>query len=110
VHTESVDPRDAEWESRTPVYRVYFWHRQAPFRDISAEDMGWECDEYRLTGASDVHEVIAWAGERLPDGDRYELYLEQSDAGRLGIVRLAGIDPTDNTGDGSDGHARGRPI
>lgn len=79
---ESVDPRDTSWECPQPVYRVYFW---------SGPGLS---DEYRLVGASDVHEAIAWADERLPDGDQYLLYVEQSDAGRLGLVRLAGTEPT----------------
>ena len=43
--------------------------------------MGWYSDEYRLIDATDVHEVMAWANERLEDGDRYVLYVEQSKAG-----------------------------
>lgn len=84
-----------------PVYRVYFWHRPPPPPGVSVNQMGWSCHEYRLIDAVDVHEVIAWADERLPEGDHYVLYVEQSDGGRPGLVRLAGVDPTAPTdGDG----------
>jgi hypothetical protein len=57
------------------------------------EGIGWYSDEYRLIDATDVHEVMAWANERLGDGDRYVLYVEQSEAGRLGLVQLSGDPP-----------------
>ena len=93
MQTEGVDPRDTEWECDEPVYRVYFWHQPAPPPGIAAEQMGWHCDEHRLTGAADVHEVIEWADRRLPEGDHYVLYVEQSDRGMPGLVRLAGVEP-----------------
>lgn len=74
---------------------MYSWHRQDPPEGIPAAHMGWECREQRLTDATDVHEVIAWAEEQLPAGDRYVLYVEQSNAGSPGLVRLAGLDPTE---------------
>jgi hypothetical protein len=96
VRSDYVDPRDTEWENPDPVYRVYFWHRQAPPAGIRAESMGWQSEEHRLTEAADVHEVIAWAEQRLPSGDRYVLYVEQSDRGLPGLIRLAGTDPTED--------------
>ena len=95
VRTEGVDPRDTEWENPDPAYRVYFWHQPAPPPGIAAEAIMWHCDEHRLTGAADVHEVIAWAEQRLPAGANYVLYVEQSDRGLPGLIRLAGTDPTE---------------
>ena len=44
-----VDPRFIESEPPA-VYHVYFW-----------SDRRRRSDEYELTGASDVHEVLRWA-------------------------------------------------
>lgn len=97
MRADLVDPRDVEWEQPNPVYRVYFWHRPPPPAGIPAERVMWHCNEQRLTGAKDVHEVIAWAIEQLPAGDHYVLYVEHTDGGRRGLVRLAGVDPTEST-------------
>jgi hypothetical protein len=96
MRADLVDPRDITWEQADPVYRVYFWHRPPPPAGIPAERVMWHCNEQRLIGAQDVQEVIGWANERLPAGDRYVLYVEQTDGGRRGLVRLAGIDPTES--------------
>lgn len=95
VQAESVDPRDTSWDCAQPVYRVYFWRRSMPPPDSPVQGPGWYSDEYRLVDATDVHEVLAWGDERLEEGDRYVLYIEQSNAGRLGLVRLAGNDSGD---------------
>jgi hypothetical protein len=50
-----VDPRDETWEVELPRCRVYFWHAEA------------RSDEYELSGAEDVAEVIRWAES---DSDR----------------------------------------
>jgi hypothetical protein len=56
-----------------------------------------------VSEVEDVFEVIAWAtansgartGVIYPGADRtFALYLVVSDGGRLGTVRLAGVDPT----------------
>ncbi|MGN6131939.1 MAG: hypothetical protein ACTHOK_16475 [Nocardioidaceae bacterium] len=95
MRDDSVDPRDTEWECDNPAYRVYFWRQQTPPPGIPPEQMGWESHEHRLTDVTDVHQVIAWAEERLPTHERYVLYVEQSDAGSPGLVRLAGVGPTE---------------
>jgi len=43
-----------------------------------------------------VHEVIAWANSRVPVGDHYVLYVERTENGDTGLIRLAGTDPTEN--------------
>jgi hypothetical protein len=70
VRTDGVDPRDTRWEENDPVYRVYFWHRPPPPDGVPADSVMWHCDEQRLVGARDVHEVTAWAEARLPAGDQ----------------------------------------
>lgn len=85
-----IDPRDVTWELQNPAYRVSFW--AVPDRASY---------EWRITDATDVYEVIAWAeaerGERT-----YELFIEHVDRAsgsgermkELGLIRLAGDDPT----------------
>ena len=50
-----VDPRFIESEPPA-VYHVYFW-----------SDRRRRSDEYRLTGAFDVHEVLRWASARADE-------------------------------------------
>lgn len=44
-----------------PVYRVYFWHRPVAPIGVAQEHMMSHSDEYRLSGAVDVGEVLDWA-------------------------------------------------
>jgi hypothetical protein len=80
VEIVSVDPRDQSWEIDKPRYRVYFC------------DAATKSYEYEVSQADNVAEVMAWAeAER---GTRtYTLYACAERDG-LGLVRLAGIDPT----------------
>jgi hypothetical protein len=63
---------------------VYFWRR---------EGGGYQAEEFQLTGASDVREVLAWAEERA-DGRTFTVYALLRSRGELGLVQLAGVDPT----------------
>ena len=79
-----VDPRDAQWEDVHPVFRVYFW---------DGTD-AWSSDEYEVADA-DVAEVLAWARSQLPvKGTEFTVYLQRREADRVGLVLLAGRDPT----------------
>ncbi len=95
VIIEGVDPRDTEWEAEEPVYRVYFWHQQLAPLGIAQQHMGYVCDEHRLRGAADVMEVIAWAEATARPEQTFTLYVEHLQAGRPGLIHLAGSDPTD---------------
>lgn len=79
MQVTSVDPRDANWEVETPRYRVYFWTSDAA------------SSEYELTGG-DVQDVLEWA-ERHRGRRTYTLYACVDENG-MGLVRLAGVDPT----------------
>ena len=80
VEIVSVDRRDQSWEIDSPRYRVYFW-------DAAATSY-----EYEVSQADDVAEVMAWADAER--GTRtFTLYACVQHDG-LGLVRLAGIDPT----------------
>lgn len=94
VRTESEDPRDVTCEDERPVYRVYFWSRgQAP-AEVPPEMVGYYCRENRVLDAADVHEVIAWADRTAEPNETYTLYVEHQEAGRTGLIQLAGVDPT----------------
>lgn len=91
---EGVDPRDITWEDDRPVYRVYFWHQPpAPSGADQARAM-WHCDEYRLTEAADVEEVLGWARNTARSDQTFTLYVEHRDAHQSGLVRLVGADPS----------------
>jgi hypothetical protein len=94
VKIEPVDPRDVRWEQPSPAYRVYFWRRPPAPPGVLDEHVGWHCDERRITQAADVYEVLQWvsrnAAERI-----FTLYLETTAAGEVGLLRLAGMDPTE---------------
>lgn len=92
---EGVDPRDIEWEVEQPVYRVYFWHQPPAPPGVSQEHMGYHCDEHRLTGARDVHEVLRWANDTARPEQSFTLYVEHDNLDHeRGLIHLAGIDPT----------------
>lgn len=92
---ERADPCDVEWEVKQPVYRVYFWHQQPAPPGVPQEHMGYECDPHRLTGASDVHEVLRWASHTARPEQSFTLYVEHENGERgRWLSHLAGIDPT----------------
>lgn len=47
-----IDPRDISWEQDVAVYRVYF------------EDRTGATDEWRITGAANVSEVLTWQSSK----------------------------------------------
>ncbi|MGC4748744.1 hypothetical protein ACLQ28_24280 [Micromonospora sp. DT201] len=89
----TVDPRDQTWEIWQPKYRVHF------------HDKTGAAEEYEVEGV-DVSQVMAWAAERC-DGRTFVVYACVP-CGGLGLLRLAGIDPTErHLGPGSS-QAMGR--
>ena len=92
MKAQGIDPRDVKWESDNPTYRVYFWSHP----DNAS-------DEWRLTEAASMWEVIAWAEQRVGAQRSFQVFVETIDQLRgTGLVRLMGSDPT-ATGD-SSGH------
>ena len=59
----------------------------------------WRSQEWRLTGAADVHEVLAWASGPAGRGRRFELFVEAKSSGGPGLLRLAGTSPADSGSD-----------
>ena len=95
MNIDSVDPRDIEWELDRPVYRVYFWHQPPAPLGIQKSQMAYHSDERRVSGAEDVHEVLTWAAETARPEQTFTVYIELMDDGSPGLIRLAGIDPTE---------------
>lgn len=79
IEAAQVDPRDTAWEVAGPAYRVYFY------------DSDQAADEWRLTGASSVKEILDWA-DGSARGRRYVIYVEVNQL-EPGLIRLDGIDP-----------------
>lgn len=79
MHAEPIDPRDSGWERDEVAYRVYFWR-------------GTSSEEWRVTEA-DVTEVLAWARTNA-QGRRITMWVEHTDNGDLGMIRLEGWEPT----------------
>ena len=107
MQVRSVDPRTGGWEVWTQKYRVYFWERGFPPEgsEVRAQNVGYASDEYEISGALDVFEVIAWAsrhsgagrGRVYPGSDRtYTLFAVVERGDDVGLVHLAGVDPTSN--------------
>jgi hypothetical protein len=90
---ELVDPRDVQHEVDQPVYRVYFWNRPAPPSGVPTQDLAYPCEEYRLQGALDVHEVVRWATATAVPEQTFVIYAEHHIDGRPELIRLAGRDP-----------------
>lgn len=82
-----VDPRDQRWEAWQPAYRVYFWRRW--------QGGGYASREFELSGG-DVGDVLLWADRNATEDETYTLYATASTADGLGLIRLAGDDPTRN--------------
>lgn len=92
---EGIDPRSASYESATPAYWVIFWSQPPRPSDVPEDVLiGFHSDEFRISGALDVFEVVRWA-ESDAECRGYTLYCEVvENDGAVTIARLAGTDPT----------------
>ena len=78
VNITSVDPRDTTWEDEHVVYRVYF---------TSADHR--RTDEYELTDAVNINEVLTWAALEGSKRGHFVVYARVERAGERGLLRLA---------------------
>lgn len=85
-----IDPRDGKWEQKSPVYRVCFWEPAPLPPGVDISHQGWSSEEWRLTDAADVHEVLAWATGPVGQDRRFELFVEVAAQRGLGLRRLSG--------------------
>lgn len=91
VEAAPVDPRDVGSEEGRPAYRVYFWDGDPT---ASGSAYAWRSDEWRVTGADDVGEVLAWASADQ-SSRRFELLVEVGRTPGVRVVRLSGLNPTE---------------
>jgi hypothetical protein len=87
METHPADPRDVVREVTEPKYRVYFWSQLGP------DELAWKSDEWELTAAADVSEVLEWAKENS-NGRSFVMYaVVRAEDGPV-LVQLQGTDPT----------------
>ena len=91
---QGIDPRDTEWEVEGPVYRVYFWHQPLAPAGVRQAQMMFHSDEYRLSGAVDVDEVLDWARTTARPDQTFTLYVEHRHGDSPGLIHIMGVDPT----------------
>jgi hypothetical protein len=80
-----IDPRDQRWEVWRPTYRVYFWRPVSP--------TGWGSREFEVSGG-DIVAILDWAERHADHGETFTVFVVVGEGDRLGLVRLAGDDPT----------------
>ena len=81
MDAQAIDPCDTGIEWDADIYRVYFWSTD-----------GGRCDEYELSDAQDVREVIAWVDSHA--GNRVlEIFARHDHPPEQGLIRLAGQRP-----------------
>ena len=89
MNVRPVDPRDIECEEKA-VYRVYFWSAGRT-----------RSDEFELTDAADIHEVLRWIDANA-DGREVEalVVVDGCDVGPalLGSTGAFLIGPLDHAG------------
>ncbi|HEX2321874.1 MAG TPA: hypothetical protein VHJ18_23075 [Streptosporangiaceae bacterium] len=85
MQVTGIDPRDVQFEMDKPDYRVYFFESDG------------RSDEYQLTGARDVAEVLDWVKANV--GDRTYIVYVFTDFGpgsdKPSLIRLLGRDPNE---------------
>ncbi len=95
MDVRGVDPRDIERELGA-VYRVCFW---SAGRTV--------CDEFELTGAADVNEVLHWIDQHASGRDvEAMLVVDRCDVGRREVLESCAaylIGPLDHAGSAQAG-------
>lgn len=67
MQARMVDPRSMTWELDDPTFMVAFFRHGPAYADVSPDLIGYESEEWELTGG-DVREALAWATENAgPD-------------------------------------------
>jgi hypothetical protein len=85
VISRPIDPRDQGREVWRPTYRVYFWRPVSP--------TGWGSREFEVSGG-DIVAILDWAERHADGGETFTVFVVVDEGDRLGLVRLAGVDPT----------------
>lgn len=93
MNIHAIDPRDIAWEESEPIFRVHFWSAFQPTDDLLDRGRSWHSEEFEITSA-DVDDVLAWAKETSGRRRTFVLYVVAKCGREMGLVRLAGTDPT----------------
>lgn len=80
-----------------PVVAVHFWHQPPAPSGVAQMHAMWHCDEYRLSDAIGVVEVLARARNTARSDQTLVIHVEQRDAQRSGLVRHRGVEPNSAT-------------
>lgn len=91
MEINTIDPRTHDWETERPRYRVYFWKAVEPQGESGR--VGYESNEYEITEAEDIREVLRWAGDTAGPDRTFTVYVVVDHDG-TGLVHVAGTDPT----------------
>lgn len=92
MQARAVDPRSVTWQVDEPAFWVTFFRRDPQAADVPSRWVGYEAEEWELTGG-DVSEALAWAAERAGPERTWTLHVAGPPSGPLGLIRLAGADP-----------------
>lgn len=86
MQVTGIDPRDVRFEIDEPDYRVYFFEPDG------------RSDEYHLTGARDVADVLDWAKANADDRTYVVYVFTDFGAGseQPSLIRLLRRDPNRN--------------
>jgi hypothetical protein len=86
------------WEHPEPTYWVLFWtpvcFTQPGAAPGERTPVAWASEAFEIEGA-EAPEVLAWAMREATPDRTFTLWVRVDEAERgLGLVRLAGVDPT----------------
>ena len=85
VQVHAIDPRSTTWELDDPVFRVVFFRHDPAYADAPAKSVGYESEEWELTGG-DVREALAWATERAGPDRTWTLHVAGPPSERPGLI------------------------
>jgi hypothetical protein len=98
MQIQPVDERLQMWELREPTFWVLFWtpvcFAQPGAVPGSKTPVAWASEAFEVEGA-EAPEVLAWAMREATPDRVFTLWVRVDDPKNgLGLVRLAGVDPT----------------
>lgn len=98
MDVSQVDPRTSHGSNSSPVYRVYFWrsYDSDDSHHLPGSPPSLESDEYRITGARDIFQVLSWVNSESR-GRAFQLFVEGDSRGGelVDLYQIAGIPDPD---------------
>lgn len=93
-----IDPRTSHGSNSSPAYRVYFWvsYNSDEGHRLSSSAPSLESDEYRITGALDIFQVLSWVNNESC-GRAFQVFVESDPRGDglVDLYQIAGIPDPD---------------